>query len=82
VIVELAAVLSAKFAVPDATIAAEIERLLSWKPVPVDDRVISEGLCIREHYHLSYWDSWIIGAALHARCETIYWEDLQHLGQE
>ena len=79
VITEFAAVLSKKFSVSDAKIKSEIDCLLSWKPIPIDECVIAEGLRIREHYHLSYWDSWIIGAALHSRCEILYSEDLQHL---
>lgn len=79
VITEFAAVLSKKFDVSDKKVASEIDRLLSWKPLAIDERVICEGLRIREHYHLSYWDSWIVGAALYARCDIIYSEDLQHM---
>lgn len=35
-------------------------------------------LDIAERYRFSWYDSLIIGAALHAQCEILYSEDLQH----
>lgn len=33
---------------------------------------------LRSDYHLSYWDSLIVAAALDAGCDTLYTEDMQH----
>jgi len=29
-------------------------------------------------YHLSHWDALIIASAIHAGCDTVYSEDMQH----
>jgi predicted nucleic acid-binding protein len=38
----------------------------------------SEALQIRDRYQLSWYDCLIVAAALEARCEILYTEDLQH----
>ena len=38
----------------------------------------SEALYLRERYRLSWYDSVIVAAALEARCNVLYTEDLQH----
>ena len=45
-------------------------------PVTID--VHSKGMQIAERYGFSIYDSMIIAAALHAGCEQLYSEDLQH----
>lgn len=37
-----------------------------------------EALAFRSRYQLSWYDSLIVCAALHAECTTLYSEDLQH----
>ena len=38
----------------------------------------AEALHIRERYKLSWYDSLIVAAALEAKCDVLYTEDLQH----
>jgi len=38
----------------------------------------SEALQIRDRYQLSWYDCLIVAAALEAKCEILYTEDLQH----
>lgn len=78
VITELCSVLANKFSVADDMVRREADRLLTWNSIVVDEFVIAEGLRVRQHYGLSYWDSWIVGAAIQARCTLIYSEDLQN----
>ncbi|MCK4763292.1 MAG: PIN domain-containing protein [Candidatus Aminicenantes bacterium] len=60
--------------------AFEIGKTLirSCEVVPVNDRIVLNGFEISERYHLSFWDSLIISAALENDCSIIYTEDLQH----
>ncbi len=37
-----------------------------------------EALRIRERYKLNWYDSLIVAAALEAKCDVLYTEDLQH----
>jgi predicted nucleic acid-binding protein len=36
------------------------------------------GLALAEHYHLSTFDAMIAASALHADCDTLWSEDMQH----
>ena len=44
-------------------------------------RLYRSSLDIQSHYHLSFYDSLIIAAALEAGCKTLYSEDLTHAQQ-
>lgn len=44
--------------------------------VTLSDLITASGL--REHLSLSYWDSLIVSAALGARADILYTEDMQH----
>jgi predicted nucleic acid-binding protein len=55
----------------------DMKALFSWKPVPVDSRVVEGGWEIQDRYHLSWWDSLIVSAARVAACRYLLTEDLQ-----
>ena len=44
--------------------------------VPFDNKIISNGLFIKNKYQLSFLDSLIISAALMANCTVLYSEDM------
>jgi predicted nucleic acid-binding protein len=50
--------------------------LLTVHPVTVETHVI--GLGLAERYKLSIYDAMIAAAALHAECDTLWSEDMQH----
>jgi len=50
--------------------------LLSVQPLTID--VHETGLALAERYGLSTWDAMIAASALHADCDTLWSEDLQH----
>jgi len=56
-------------------LATVLHRLLA---VPSSVGLYSEALRIRDGYQLSWYDSLIVAAALEAKCETLYTEDLQN----
>lgn len=60
---------------------ADIRDLLAWKPVTIDLAVLERAWAIEARYGFSWWDSLIVGAALHAGCDYLLTEDLQH-GQD
>ena len=41
-------------------------------------KLYEEALALHAKYHFHWYDSLIVAAALEARCETLYTEDLQH----
>ena len=45
---------------------------------PLTVEIHELGLAITDRYGFSLYDSMIVAAALHARCRTLYSEDLQH----
>ncbi|MGQ0622235.1 MAG: PIN domain-containing protein [Panacagrimonas sp.] len=46
--------------------------------VEIDEAQLLRASLLRETASISYWDSLIIAAALHAGCTLLYSEDLQH----
>jgi predicted nucleic acid-binding protein len=56
---------------------SEIRSLLTWRPLPIDARVIEAGWPIQDRYHLSWWDSLIVSAAQVAECRYLLTEELQ-----
>jgi predicted nucleic acid-binding protein len=46
--------------------------------VAVDARTIRRAIEVAKRYSLSHWDSLIVAAALHADCQTLFSEDMQH----
>jgi predicted nucleic acid-binding protein len=50
--------------------------LLKVDPVSVETH--ETGLALAERYKLSIWDAMIAASALHADCDTLWSEDMQH----
>jgi predicted nucleic acid-binding protein len=50
--------------------------LLNVHPVSVETH--EAGMALAERYHLSIYDSMIAASALHADCDTLWSEDMQH----
>jgi predicted nucleic acid-binding protein len=50
--------------------------LLTVHPLTTEQHEI--GLALAERYRLSIWDAMIAGSALHADCDTLWSEDMQH----
>lgn len=61
---------------PPAEARADIERLLTWSPLPVDATLIEDALEIGEAGAFSHWDALIVAAAQRAGCEFLLTEDL------
>ena len=59
----------------------DIESLLAWQPLPLDERVLVKSRACQIKYQLSWWDSLVISAAFFSNCNTILSEDFSH-GQE
>jgi len=53
-------------------------RVLCPTIVPLTDAVHRDGLRIAQRYRLALYDSMIVAAALHAGCDRLYSEDMQH----
>jgi predicted nucleic acid-binding protein len=45
---------------------------------PITLQTHEAGLALAERYDLSTWDAMIAAAALHANCDTLWSEDMQH----
>jgi predicted nucleic acid-binding protein len=45
---------------------------------PVDIETHETGLALAERYNLSIYDAMIVASALHADCDTLWSEDMQH----
>jgi predicted nucleic acid-binding protein len=45
---------------------------------PITLQTHETGLALAERYDLSTWDAMIAAAALHANCDTLWSEDMQH----
>lgn len=62
----------------DASDAREdVTSLVTWKPVPVDLRVVDTAWAIQDRYGLSWWDALIVAAAQAGECTYLLTEDLQ-----
>ncbi|MFO8074373.1 MAG: PIN domain-containing protein [Polyangia bacterium] len=59
----------------------DLERLATWRPVPIDDGLVRAALGEQDRYGFSYWDALIVAAARASGAEILLSEDLQH-GQE
>ena len=53
-----------------------LRSLLTVYPVGVETH--ETGLALAEHYNLSVYDAMIAASALHADCDTLWSEDMQH----
>jgi predicted nucleic acid-binding protein len=52
--------------------------LTACEVVVVDSDTIGEAIRLAARYQLSHWDPLVVAAALLARCDTFYSEDLHH----
>ncbi len=57
---------------------ADIRDLQSWKPSPIDMRVLHRAREVQKVYGLSWWDSLIIASAYLSECDIVYSEDFAH----
>lgn len=55
----------------------DVVSLSTWAPVPSDLALIERAWDLEDRFALSWWDSLIVAAALHADCEYLLTEDLQ-----
>jgi predicted nucleic acid-binding protein len=55
---------------------ALVRSLLPVRPLTID--IHETGLVLAERYSLSIWDAMIAASALHAHCDTLRSEDMQH----
>ena len=55
----------------------DIRSFLTWRPIPVDARILDAAWHIQDRYRLSFWDALIISAAQIADCRYLLTEDLQ-----
>jgi predicted nucleic acid-binding protein len=55
-----------------------ISSLLAWKVVVNDGPAILRAADLMARYHLSFWDSLIVQAAIDGGASTLYSEDLAH----
>ncbi|KPQ32624.1 MAG: putative nucleic-acid-binding protein, contains PIN domain [Phormidium sp. OSCR] len=53
--------------------------LSNFHVTEIDTAKVIMALDISERYGYSYWDSLLIGTALHENCEILYSEDMQNL---
>lgn len=54
-----------------------VRSLWAWKPVAVDERVLTAAWGLQDRFALSWWDALIAGAARLADCSILLTEDLQ-----
>ncbi len=62
-------------------VRAEVNDLLAWDPVVLDQSVLLGAFAVQDDFGLSFWDSLIVAAAQVGGCEYLLTEDLQH-GQD
>lgn len=55
-----------------------VELYYSWEVVHHDTLLVDAGISYKERYKLSLWDGLIIAAAVRAKVDVLYTEDLQH----
>ncbi|MBE0623191.1 MAG: PIN domain-containing protein [Burkholderiales bacterium] len=55
----------------------EVNAFLSWHPQAVDAALLERAYQIEQRYHLSWWDSAVVGAAQLQDCALLLTEDLQ-----
>jgi predicted nucleic acid-binding protein len=78
--IEFYHVAARKFArqIPAAYLAQLMHELSEWDPLVVTPDLINEAILIHRTHGVSWWDSTIVAAALHAEADVLYSEDLQH----
>lgn len=51
---------------------------LTWTVVENTGRLLTEAIALQQRAKLSFWDSLVVQAAIEARCDRLYSEDLNH----
>ena len=54
----------------------EVSDLMLWRPVVLNENLMTDGYSIHVRYGLSWWDSLIVAGAVAAGCQRILSEDL------
>jgi len=54
-----------------------VRSLMTWNPVPSDDRLIESAWDLEDRYELSWWDALIVAAARRQSCSVLLSDDLQ-----
>jgi predicted nucleic acid-binding protein len=62
---------------PAAEARADVRALWTWRPVPVDGRVLESAWTVEDRFGLSWWDAQIVAAAQLADCRYLLTEGLQ-----
>ncbi len=57
---------------------ADVEDLLAWHPVHMDEGLLLAACSLEGRYRLSFWDALVLAAAQVAGCEILLTEDLRH----
>jgi len=74
-------VLTRKFKLPFAEVAATLDQIVQTLPVlTIDIDIIRKALALAEQHPHSYFDALMLAAAAHLGCATLYSEDLQDGG--
>jgi predicted nucleic acid-binding protein len=66
-----------KFPSAKANIRAEIQNLLTWRPVLINAAVLEASWAVQDRYRIAFWDALIVAAAQVASCRYLLTEDLQ-----
>lgn len=69
-----------KTPLPSDLAREQLNLFSAFRIMPVEQATVLEALRIQERWHLSYWDSQIIAAALQANASVLYSEDLRDQG--
>lgn len=56
---------------------SDIRDLLSWRPLPMDERIIQNAWSLEDQFSISWWDALIASAAQVIGCAVLLSEDLQ-----
>jgi predicted nucleic acid-binding protein len=56
---------------------SDVRSLLTWRPIPIDGRVIEGAWSIQDRFRLSWWDALIVSAAQIGGCRYLLSEDFQ-----
>lgn len=54
----------------------DVKMYLAWRPLPIDEEVITQAREVEQRYRLSWWDSMVVAAAQLQGCALLLTEDL------
>lgn len=78
VLQEFYANLTRKFKLAPIDAAEFVRDLRPLELVVVTEQIIDQAMSLHAAGHISFWDSLIVSAAAHAKCQTLLTEDLSH----